>query len=244
MTTVALLHAYPLDRRMWQSQAEFLARMGHKVLTPDYGGFGDSKVPHDEAMADMAQQVLRQVGPPAVFAGCSMGGYVLMEIIRQAPEAVAGAIFIDTKPTADTDEARANRLTVADQLSATGDMDALADGMIPNLLGTTTREKRPEVVEEVRKWILSGSPAAAAAAQRAMAARPDSRPTLSAYEGPALVVWGAEDTISPKSEQDEFFAVMPQAVGREIENCGHLPSVEDPRALNDILMDVIGDWVG
>lgn len=244
MTDVVLLHAYPLNRAMWDAQAEFLTRIGRRVLVPDYAGFGNSSLPPDETIGSMAEQVLKQIAEPVVFVGCSMGGYVLMEIIRQRPDLVAGAIFVDTKPTADTDEARANRLALADSLATAQNTEALADQMIPLLLGQTTRTNKPEVVQTVRDWILAADPKAAAAAQRAMAARPDSRPTLSSYEGPALVVWGSEDTMSPTSEQKQFFEVMPQAVGREIEGCGHLPSVEEPQALNDILLDVIGDWVG
>lgn len=243
MTDVLLLHAYPLNRHMWDAQAEFLTRIGRRVITPDYAGFGGSGLPDEETIGDMAEQVLSNVGEPVVIVGCSMGGYVLMEIIRRRPDLVAGAIFVDTKPTADTDEARANRLAIADAVSAAGNTEALADQMIPLLLGKTTRENKPEVVQQVREWILAADPKAAAAAQRAMAQRPDSRPTLSSYEGPAVVVWGAEDTMSPTAEQEQFFAVMPQAVGREIGGCGHLPSVEEPQALNDILLDTIGDWV-
>ena len=114
----------------------------------------------------------------AVFAGFSMGGYVAMEIVRQDPARVAGIALVDTKATADNDEAREHRLKVADQVLSSGSADALARAMVPTLLGTTTQEERPAVVEQVKSWIAAADPAAVAWAQRAMAARPDSLPDL------------------------------------------------------------------
>ncbi len=107
MTNLVLLHAFPVNRHLWDAQTEYLTKAGRRVLAPDLAGFGDSRVPQESTMAALAEQVLTQVGQPAVFAGLSMGGYVLMEILRQHPEMVTGAIFMDTKAGADTEQARA-----------------------------------------------------------------------------------------------------------------------------------------
>jgi pimeloyl-ACP methyl ester carboxylesterase len=97
-------------------------------------------------------------------------------------------------------------------------------------------------VETVRRWIHSAPVEAVASAQRAMAQRPDSIPTLRTYEGPAVVLWGSEDTISPKADQEAMLAVMPQAAAREIPGAGHLSAVEAPEAVNDVLLEVLSDW--
>ncbi len=242
MTHIVLLHAFPVNRHLWDAQAEYLSKAGRRVLTPDLAGFGDSRLPQESTMAALAEQVLAQVGQPTVFAGLSMGGYILMEILRQHPEMVTGAIFMDTKAGADTDQARDQRLEVADAVLAAGHTRDLADATLPKLLGETTRASNPDVVAQVRAWIEAAPPEAVAAAQRAMAGRPDSVATLRRYEGPALVVWGAEDTISPMADQQVMLDAMPQAVGREIPASGHLSAVEQPSAVNDILLEVLSDW--
>lgn len=244
MTAVVLLHAFPLDHRMWDAQAQALRAQGFDVLTPDLGGFGASSVPAVPALWEMMQPVLARLPGPAVFAGLSMGGYLLMEVLRRGPEHVAGAIFVDTKATADTPEARNVRFEAAQAMEGSADTAALADALLPNLLGATTRAQRPAIVEQVRDWVTNAAPAAIANAQRSMADRPDSLSTLRRYEGPAAVVWGQEDTLSPPSEQHLMLEAMPQAVGRELPQVGHLSAVEDPAAVTDVLTDVLGDWLG
>ena len=131
----------------------------------------------------------------AVVVGLSLGGYVAMELVRQDASRIAGLALIDTKASADTDEARANRLRVAEQVLEAGSTVALARAMLPGLLGATTHDERPEVVERVRGWIEEADPAGVAWAQRAMAARPESFADLASLTVPALVLWGAEDTL-------------------------------------------------
>jgi pimeloyl-ACP methyl ester carboxylesterase len=173
-----------------------------------------------------------------------MGGYMVMEILRKTPEKVAGALFVDTKATADAPAARKARFDMAHAMEDAADLAAVAEALLPNLLGSTTMAQRPQVVERVREWITEAPPAAVASAQRAMADRPDSVPTLRIYDGPAAVVWGAEDTLSPPAEQRIMLGAMPQAVGREISGVGHLSAVEDPAAVTDVLLEVLSDWLG
>ena len=87
------------------------------------------------------------------------------------------------------------------------------------------------------------SPAAVANAQRTMADRLDSVPVLRSYDGLAAVVWGSEDTLSPRAEQQIMLDAMPQAVGREIPGAGHLSVIEDPAAANDVLLEILRDWL-
>lgn len=242
MTQVVLLHAFPVNRHLWDAQVEYLTKAGFKVTAPDLAGFGESKRPQEPTLAQMAEQALQHVSRPAVFAGLSMGGYILMEILRQAPHVVDGAIFMDTKGTADEPAGRTQRLHIADEVLAAGHTRDLADAMLPKLLGATTMAQRPDVVDTVRGWIEQAPPEAVASAQRAMADRPDSMPTLRQYEGPAVVLWGSEDVISPKSDQQAMLAAMPQASAREIPDAGHLTAVEAPDAVSDVLLEVLTDW--
>lgn len=244
MTAVVLLHAFPLDHRLWDGQTEFLRAQGYHVVAPDLAGFGDSELPAAPAMWEILAPVVARVPEPAVFVGLSMGGYLLMELLRRAPDRVAGAVFMDTKATADAPAARQVRFDMAHAMEHGPDMAGLADALLPNLLGATTRAQRPEVVAQVRQWIEQAPAAAVAAAQRCMADRPDSVSTLRRYEAPAAVVWGAEDTLAPPAEQRVMLEAMPQAVGREIPGCGHLSAVEDQAAVNDILLEVLRDWLG
>jgi len=248
--TVVLLHAFPFDRHVWDGVIDVLAEADWDVVVPDLRGFGESSYgedgPDDEpALSWMARDVLgildRMGVSAAVFAGISMGGYVAMEIVRQDPARVAGIALVDTKATADSDEARANRLKVAEQVLAAGSTEALSRAMVPTLLGTTSLEERPDVVAQVTAWIGAADPQAVAWAQRAMAARPDSLADLASLAVPALVVWGIEDGMSPRTEQDLMVDALRDARLVVVTESGHLSTVEAPEQVAAALVTFLAD---
>lgn len=240
MTTLVLLHAFPVDSRLWAAQAAALRAEGHTVVTPELPGFGGSPTPTQEPhLRVAAEEVLGCYEGAAVVAGLSMGGYVLMEMLRIAPERVSGAVFVDTKAGADSPEARANRFAVAEQVLAAGSTTALADAMIPALLGPTTVARRPDVVAAVRHMIEATSPEAVAWAQGAMAERPDSHADLTGYRGPAAIIWGEEDAISPWSDQEAMARSLPDVTVVTVPGVGHLSAVEDPAPVTAALRQML-----
>jgi pimeloyl-ACP methyl ester carboxylesterase len=248
--TVVLLHAFPLDKRMWDDVVGPIADSGWDVVVPDLLGFGESRLDADDlddtptlaAQARGVLSILDQVGlASVVVCGLSLGGYVAMELVRQDPSRIAGIALVDTKATADGDEARANRLRVAEQVLESGSTAALSRAMLPNLLGETTRTTRPEVVDKVTGWIAEADPVGVAVAQRAMAARPDSLSDLASLRVPGLVLWGAEDTLAPRAEQELMLEAMRDARFVEIPGCGHLAAVEAPEATASALIAFLQD---
>lgn len=241
---VILLHAFPVDSTLWAPQRRALAAAGYRVITPDLPGFGGSamsaEAPSVNVMADEVAAVMDQMGiADAVVGGLSMGGYVAMAMLRRHPARISRLMLADTKASADTVEAAANRERIAADVVASGSTTGLADAMLPNLLGETTRATRPAVVAAVRRWIGAQPAPAVAWAQRAMATRPDSLADLSTFGGPVLVVVGGEDTISPMGDA-EAMAQAASAGGSattisEIPAAGHLTAVEDPDAVTGAL---------
>jgi pimeloyl-ACP methyl ester carboxylesterase len=242
---VVLLHAFPMDSALWSSQRQSLAESGYRVITPDLPGFGGSspaaQEPSLDVMADAVVGLLDHLGiDRAVVGGLSMGGYVTMALLRRHPDRLSAIVLVDTKAGADTPEAAANRESAASAVEAAGSAAVLAEGMLPNLLGHTTRASRPEVVATVRRWIRAQPAAGVAWAQRAMAVRSDSRPELESFGRPVLIAYGAEDTISPAADA----MVMAEAARSggssttviEIPAAGHLTAVEDPDALTAALL--------
>jgi pimeloyl-ACP methyl ester carboxylesterase len=144
----------------------------------------------------------------------------------------------DTKAAADTDEARANRLKMAENVQEWG-AARVAEMMGPKLLAARTFETKPDVVAEVRLVVERTSPAAIAASQRGMAARPDMTSFLPQIRVPTLVVVGAEDAISPPAEMRAIAAAIPNAQFVEIPNAGHMTTLENPPAVNDALSHFI-----
>lgn len=242
---VILLHAFPMDSALWAAQRHPLAEAGLRVITPDLPGFGGSPVsPEDpslDVMADAVAGLMDDLGvDSAVVGGLSMGGYVTMAMLRRHPNRLAGILLADTRGVADSPEAAAGRLRMATEVESAGSAVAIADAMLPNLLGPTTRATRPEVVDTVRRWIGAQPAAGIAWAQRAMATRPDSVADIAGFGGPVLVVYGEEDAISPAADA-EVLAAAARSGGSptsvvEIAGAGHLTAVENPDAVTRALL--------
>ncbi|GLW95896.1 alpha/beta fold hydrolase [Actinokineospora globicatena] len=221
-----LFHAFPLDARMWDATRDALSEHV-RLITPDQRGFGRSPlgtaVPSLDVVAADAIALLDSLAiDRAIVGGCSMGGYVAMALLRAAPERVAGLLFVDTKAPADTEEAAANRLAIAERAEQEGIVPWLADTMLP-VLGSAA------VHGQVRGWLEEQSPATVAWTQRAMAARPDSRDTLRAANVDTLVVHGDADGLMPVSLGEEL-ADLTRGSLVVLPGVGHLPPVEAPDA--------------
>ncbi|MFI9817400.1 alpha/beta fold hydrolase [Saccharothrix variisporea] len=218
---LVLLHAFPLDSRMWDGVRNTL-----DPITPDLRG-RDRQPPDLGALADDVLAELDAHGHDRVIlGGCSMGGYVAMALLRRDPSRVAGLVLADTRFTADGEEARANRLVMADRVVAEG-LEWVPDTVLGGLLGAAPADG---VAERVRELILAQDPAEVAWAQRAMAARPDSREVLAGVDVPALVLVGAQDTLTPPTAARELADVLPQGSYVELPDAGHLTPVEVPQA--------------
>ncbi|WP_034274165.1 alpha/beta fold hydrolase [Haloechinothrix halophila] len=238
---LVLLHAFPVDARMWDGVREPLAART-RLITPDQRGLGRSPLPDSDrvpTLDDAARDVIALLDKleldKVVLGGCSMGGYVTMAVLRAVPERVGGIVLIDTKASSDAEEASDNRLVMAERVERDG-VGWLPDAMLDALLGETTRAERPEVVAQVRELIKSQSPDGVAWAQRAMAMRPDSTETLRRADVPALVVVGEEDTLTRVDEAHAMVDALPKATLDIIPAAGHLAPVEQPAAVAEAIL--------
>lgn len=246
MTTVVLLHAFPLNATMYEGVS---AEYDGPLVTPDLPGFGGAPLADAEPSMDVyADHIARQLDAAGservVLGGTSMGGYVAMAFCRRHSDRLAGLALIDTKATADPDAGAAGRRAMATEMVEGQTTEPLLDNVFPKLLGATTRRDRPDVVQRVREWVAGADPHAAAYAQRAMASRPDSLETLAALTVPSLVVVGEEDALSPPADAAVMASALHGAVVVEIPRVGHLTPVEAPRyvaeALNELVLRVDG----
>src|SRR5262245_6172618 len=241
-TPVILIHAYPLSKRMWEDQLSAL-RHHCRVVTLDLRGFGDSDTgPEPYSMDQMAADVRGLMSAleidEATIVGLSMGGYVSLALYRQYPEVIRALVLADTRAAADTHEGRARRLKLAQKAEREG-AAAIAEELIPSLLGRTTLESRAAVVERVREIIKANSPEGIAGAQRGMAGRRDSTYILPGIDFPVLIIVGAEDALIPIAEAEGFRDGIRGARLRVIAGAGHLSNLEQPDAFNGALIEFI-----
>jgi 3-oxoadipate enol-lactonase len=174
----------------------------------------------------------------AALVGLSMGGYVSLAFYRQYPEAVLGIVLADTRASADTPEGRERRMKAAEKAEAEGSA-AVAQDMVQALLAPSTVATQSDLVARVRAMIEGNKPQALAAAQRAMAGRPDSTGLLSKMNFPAMAIVGSADALTPPAEAEAMALSIPGARFRLIEGAGHLSNVERPAEFNRALIEFV-----
>ena len=247
--TLVLIHAFPLNARMFEPQFA-LADEGWRIVAPQLRQFdnGAGERPAstvDDYAGDVIDLLDHLKIDEAVIGGVSMGGYVTMAIARHAPRYISGLVLADTRPQADTPEGVEGRKKMIAMIGekGAGAAAAVADDMLPKLLGETTRREQPEIVERVRGLILSSPASAIEGAVRALMSRPDSAEVLNTIHRPALVLVGAEDTITPPALSRDMAALIGGAELVTIERAGHLANLEQPARFNEALARFLGHRV-
>jgi pimeloyl-ACP methyl ester carboxylesterase len=235
---LVLLHAFPLNARMWEPQMA-LAANGWRIIAPQLRGFdGGGDDPPAESVDDFAGDVIDLLDTlhlkDAVIGGLSMGGYVSFALLRLAPAYISGLILADTRPQADSPEGVEGRQRMLQKLTDAGPA-GIVDEMLPRLLGETTRASRPEVAERVRTLAVANPADAIAGGLRALMTRPDSTGLLGAIRCPTLIVVGEEDVITPPELSDGMHRAIAGSDLVKIPRAGHLSSLEQPESFNAAL---------
>jgi pimeloyl-ACP methyl ester carboxylesterase len=189
------------------------------------------------SMAEMAAAVLAAAPPRFALAGMSMGGYISLEIMRQAPERVSRLALLSTQARPDTPEqVRLRRAMVAQ--ARTGDFAALlaqAMGALPH----PSRRNDPALGEINLRMGRTIGVEGFARQTEAIIARIDSRPHLSAVSVATLVLVGDSDPLTPPDRSEEMAAAIPGARLVVIPQCGHVATLEQPEAVNRALVEWI-----
>ncbi len=233
---ILFVHGFPLNHSMWRNQLTEFSR-DFRCLAPDLRGFGQSSVTAGkvtmEQFADDLAALLDALGvtEPVVLCGLSMGGYIAWEFVRRHAARLHALILCDTRAVADSPEAVANRLKLAEDVVRLGP-ELVANAMLPRLFAPHTTAHRPEWVQELRQVMLATNPQGIAAASRGMAERRDARPLLPTIDRPTLVIVGEHDAISPPAEMRDIATAIPRSVFQIMADAGHMAPLEQPSVTN------------
>lgn len=232
-----MLHAFPLEASMWDSQVAALSGR-YRCLRPDFWGCGGSPPPDGQVTVDgYAATLLEELDHRGVrdFAVCglSMGGYAAFALLRAARERVSAVVLSNTRAAADDPSARAARLKMADDVRA-GGVEAIVEPMTERLLCRRCREEA-HIADPVRGRIRMCTDAGVIAAIEAIAGRPDSTPQLGDINVPTLVTCGTDDTIVPIEESRAMAHAIPKAQLHEFAGGAHLGNLEQPHAYTTAL---------
>jgi pimeloyl-ACP methyl ester carboxylesterase len=208
---IVLLHAFPLDERMWERQVAALD--GHDVVTPNLYDLGGSSIDH------WAERLLAEIDGELVPVGASLGGYVALAMARRAPERIRGLMLAGSRATPDPPDRRALReemIRVVQEQGIEGWNREFSPPGPPN---------RP--TDELVRGI------------QALRDRPDATEVVASFTGPLVVVVGDQDDILPVDEARQIAESAPAGRLEVVEGAGHLVSVEAPDQFNRILLELL-----
>jgi 3-oxoadipate enol-lactonase len=238
---VVFLHAFPLNRTMWDPQVTAL--VGECRCIPiDLRGFGDSAASPPYSMDQYADDVIAVLDTlqitRTVVVGLSLGGYIAFALWRRYRDRVRALVLADTRAIADTTDAVARRRALV-ELAETQGSTAVANVQIAGLVGKTTRDKRPDLYDSVHRMIAQAPVEGLIGGLEAMIARPDSTATLSTIDVPTLIVVGSEDVATPPRDARALHAAIPGSRIEILQQAGHLSNVERPAAFNTVVTEFL-----
>jgi pimeloyl-ACP methyl ester carboxylesterase len=225
---VVLLHAFPLDERMWAPQLEALR--DYDVVAPRLYGRG-------RTVAEYAASVLDEADGELALVGASLGGYAALAIAHAAPERIRGLALVGARADADTPERRAGRAETL-ELIAQGGAEALWERQRPQLLLGSAAEA---AVAAAREQALDRSNDELAEAVGALRDRDDRSDTLASLPRPVLVAVGEGDTFFPPEEAQRQAQTARRGRFRAFAGAAHLPSLEQPEEFNAALTQFLAD---
>jgi pimeloyl-ACP methyl ester carboxylesterase len=218
--TLVLLHAFPLDSRLWKHQQAGLGGE-FQILAPNLPG-----APIDAAAGFVIELLDRRGREKAAIAGISRGGYIAMSIARRYPERVSALILMDTRATPADENEKQHWAVFLDRLEKEG-IAIVPEIMLPRLI---TNQRLAGPITEI---ILSQDPESVASAARGMASRPDARPFLKDVRVPTLALAGVDDAAF-ESTQD-ISKTISGAAFLAIPAAGHLCNLEQPEIVNEAI---------
>jgi pimeloyl-ACP methyl ester carboxylesterase len=208
-----LLHALPLDERMWEPQRPALA--DHEVVAPRLYGRG-------RTMDAWADSIAAEVDGDLVVVGASMGGYCALALARHAPERVRALLLVGARPDADSEERRAGRADTIELIRREGP-DGLWRFMLPKVFADTSVADKRLLYRDSDGLI---------GAVEAIRDRPDSTELARNFPGPLQFVVGEYENFVTAGELGGFDI-------REVAGSGHLVNLERPGEFNTILREFL-----
>jgi 3-oxoadipate enol-lactonase len=230
---------------MWKTQIELLQENGFRVIAYDLRGHGQSGVGDGQYTVELFVDDLIALLDylkitKTVVCGFSMGGYVALRAIERNPERFSALILCDTTSSSDSNEAKLRRAAAIKLIKKDG-VKLFAEGFLKAVFSEQSFSIKQNIVDEVRKTILSNSAIGVCGALLAMAARTDTTESLSRISVPTLVLVGEHDTVTPPAAAKTMHNRIQNSKIHIIGNAAHMSSMENPNEFNEHLIRFLKD---
>lgn len=225
--TLVLIPGLLNDAELWSRQVPMLDDLVDRIVIPDTTAHEDIR--------ETAAQVLAETEGELAVAGLSMGGYVALEILRQAPERLERLALIDTSARQDSADQRRRRTGLI-ELADKGRFKGVTPRLLPMLVHASRLEDET-VTRPIFDMAARIGKDGFIRQQKAILSRDDSRDLLAGVTVPTLIMCGRDDQLTPVELSEEMAKAVSGATLRIVEQCGHLPALERPEECGAAMRD-------
>lgn len=240
---VLFLHAFPLNKNMYEEQFKALKKKNIPFIGIDYPGFGNTPVFKTfKSLSQYTDYIVSKIYEAGInkviVVGDSMGGYIMFDMFKRHKEILKGLVFVSTRAEADTQEVKQARFTTIEKIKKEG-KDFLIKAMLEAQTSPSTKQNETKM-EKLKCLMLQATEEGIINALTAMAHREDNTSLLKKIDIPTIVIAGKDDEkVTPPPVVKNIADGIPNAKFYEIPNSAHLPPFENPEKFNEILIGFI-----
>jgi 3-oxoadipate enol-lactonase len=238
---VVFIHGFPFSSEMWKGQTQMLQdnKKNLRIITYDLRGHGQSDVGDGQYTIELFVDDLIALLDylkitKTILCGFSMGGYIALRAIERNPDRFNALVLCDTMSTADSNEAKIRRVNSINLVKKEG-VGRFAEGFLKAVFASKTFDAKPDIIDEIRRTILSNSPLGICGALLAMAGRTDTTEALSKISVPTVILVGEHDAVTPPSAASNMHDRIPSSKLHLVENAGHMSNLENLNVFNEHL---------
>lgn len=216
--SVVLLSGLLSDEWVWRHQVACLGKAALVINS------------YDNTPEKMIKAILARAPERFALVGHSMGGWLALEVMRHAPERVTRLALVNTTSASDSQEKRDRRLAMIEEVKK-GHFEQVIDRLMDFFV------YNPAVKAEVRQMFMRVGPKAFIAQEEAMLMRDESVSLLSKIACPTVVIYAEHDAIFSREEHQFLVDTIPGATLVSVAGSGHMSPLEQPDAINSILLN-------
>lgn len=226
---LVLLPGHLCTALMWEAQISALSDTT-QCIVPCYN--------KGRSMAEFARHILNEIPLPHFsLAGFSMGGFVAMEMLRQAPERISRLALIGTRPDRDTAERIQHRQRHINAVKERG-LAAVFPEISRNWMHRNHQQNYTLIATLQQMAMMTGDDGFLRQ-EYALIQRHDAQNVLATVRCPTLIIAGEDDLPNPPGKQKLMAQLIPHAQYINVPGCGHLLPMESPQ----VLVRALHDWL-
>lgn len=232
---IVFIHGFPYDHTMWKEQIDFFSK-NYFCVTYDIRGLGESPAGNGqftmESFVDDLEFILEKLNlDKPVLCGLSMGGYISLRALERFEKKFSAVILCDTRSEADNNEGKLKRSAGIKRITTEG-LAPFAKDFIMNCFGSNYKANHKEELNKIIEKSSEFDPVGVKGCLIAMISRNDTTAALEKIDIPALLLCGAEDTLTPPAVMKGMFHKIKNADFIEIPKAGHMTPIEDSTTVN------------